>query len=255
MSLLAWPVKDCISLAMDQSDARAVRRVGRPLSFDREAVLEAAMRLFWEHGFEATSIAELTQKMKITPPSLYAAFGDKQRLFREAIQLYLGDVSQITRRIEAAPTAREAACDLLTAAAIGDTGDETPPGCLLASSMVSCSARAADLREELAVLRRGIETALRSRIERDVADGRLPAGVDAEMLAAHAFAVVQGMSTLAKDGAGRAKLLRVVDAAMACWPDVDLCSGAASATGGRRRGCPPPSAPAVPARRSGRPRA
>ncbi len=206
---------------MEKRLAPAGRRAGRPLSFDREAALKVAMHLFWEHGYEATSIAELTQKMKITPPSLYAAFGDKQGLFREAIRLYLGDVAEITRRIEAAPTARQAARDLLTASALGDTGEETPPGCLLASSMVSCSAHAADLREELAVLRRTIETALRSRIERDVADGRFPAGADAEMLAAHAFAVVQGMSTLAKDGAGRAKLLRIADAAMACWPRAD----------------------------------
>lgn len=179
------------------------------------------MRLFWEHGFEATSIAELTHQMKITPPSLYAAFGDKRRLFREAVHRYLGGVAAVTQTIQAAPTARDAARGLLTAAAIGDTGEDTPPGCLLASSIVSCSSAAADVREELAAIRREIETALRSRIGQDVADGRLPAGTDADMLAGHAFAVVQGMSTLAKDGAGQGKLLRIVDAAMAGWPSVD----------------------------------
>ena len=176
------------------------------------------MRLFWAHGYEATSIAELTNKMKVTPPSLYAAFGDKRRLFREAVQRYLGGSEAVARTIETAPSARDAARDLLTAAAVGDTGEDTPPGCLLASSIVTSSAAAADVREELATIRRGIEATLRSRIQRDVVEGRLPATTDAEVLAGHVFAVVQGMSTLAKDGAPRAKLLGIVEAAMACWP-------------------------------------
>jgi AcrR family transcriptional regulator len=203
---------------MDLSTETLARRTGRPRSFDRDAALAVAMRLFWEHGYEATSIAELSQRMKITPPSLYAAFGDKQRLFREAVHHYLGGPGAVTATLEAAPTARDAARDLLTAAAIGDTGEDTPPGCLLASSIVSSSAAAKDVREELAVIRREIEAALRLRIERDVADGRLPARTDAAALAGHVFAVVQGMSTLAKDGAGRDKLLGIVQAAMACWP-------------------------------------
>ncbi len=203
---------------MERSGTAAVRRTGRPLSFDREAALAVAMRLFWQHGFEGTSISALTEAMGITPPSLYAAFGDKRQLFREAVDRYLGGASAVAKSIEGAATAHEAASDLLTAAAIGDTGEDTPPGCLLASSIVSCSTSAADVREELAAIRRGIEAALRSRIERDVSDGVLPAGSDAEMLAGHVFAVVQGMSTLAKDGAGRDKLLRIADAAMAGWP-------------------------------------
>ena len=206
---------------MERPTAPTRRRTGRPLSFDRDAALDAATRLFWEHGYEATSIAELTRRMNITPPSLYAAFGDKRRLFREAVDRYLGGATAVARTIEAAPTARDAARDLMTAAAIGDTGGDTPPGCLLASSIVSCSSAAAEVREELAAIRRAIEAALRSRIEQDVADGRLPAGTDAAMLAGHAFAVVQGMSTLAKDGADRGKLLRIVEAAMAGWPAID----------------------------------
>ena len=183
------------------------------------------MRLFWEHGYEATSIAELTHRMGITPPSLYAAFGDKRRLFRKAVHRYLGGVAAVAQTIEAAPTARDAARDLLTAAAIGDTGENTPPGCLLASSIVSGSSAAADVREELAAIRREIEAALRSRVQRDVAEGRLAEGTDAEMLAGHALAVVQGMSTLAKDGANRGKLLRIVEAALACWPGENQADG------------------------------
>ena len=182
------------------------------------------MRLFWRQGFEGTSLAALTQAMGITPPSLYAAFGDKRRLFREAVDNYLGGLAAVVARIEAAATARDAAHDLLRAAAIGGTGEETPPGCLVAGSMVSCSDELAAVREELAAIRRAIEAALRARIERDIREERLPADSDADALAGHVFALVQGMSTLAKDGAGRDKLLRIVAAGMANWPGESLVS-------------------------------
>lgn len=195
------------------------RRTGRPLSFDRDAALDAAMRLFWQHGYEATSVAELTQAMRITPPSLYTAFGDKGRLFREAVDRYLQGGRAVPEIIDGAPSARDAAADLLRAAALGDTGDDTPAGCLLASALVIASPAAADIREELAAIRRDIEARLRARIESEVAAGALPPATDAEALAGHVLAVIQGMSTLAKDGAGRDKLLRIVATAMAGWPD------------------------------------
>lgn len=212
-------VKTYIAFAMEQSDIPVLRRMGRPLSFNRDVALDAAMHLFWQHGFEATSIADLTRAMGITPPSLYAAFGDKKRLFRETVDRYLGGgLTTITRVIEEAVTARVAARDLLVAAATGDTGEDTPPGCLLASSIVSSSIGAADVREEMAAIRRGIEAALCTRIEQDIRSGDLPPNCDAQGLAGHVLAVVQGMSTLAKDGAGRDKLLRIVDSTLTCWP-------------------------------------
>jgi len=203
---------------MESLSASVARRTGRPLSFDRDAALLSAMHLFWRHGYEATSVADLTRAMGITPPSLYAAFGDKRRLFLEAVHRYLGGIEVIERSIADAPSARDAARDLLVAAVLGDTGADTPPGCLLASSLVTSSPEADAVREALADIRRRIEAALCARIERDIRDGLLPSGSDAEMLAGHVFAVVQGMSTLAKDGAGRNKLVKIVDATLACWP-------------------------------------
>lgn len=211
-------VKRSIVNDMESLSAPVVRRTGRPLSFDRDAALVSAMRLFWRHGYEATSVSDLTRAMGITPPSLYAAFGDKRHLFLEAVHRYLGGIEAIERRIADADSARNAARDLLVAAAVGDTGDDTPPGCLLASSIVTSSPEAEAVRETLADIRRAIEAALRARIERDIREGVLPSRSDAEMLAGHVFAVVQGMSTLAKDGAGRSKLLGIADSAMAAWP-------------------------------------
>lgn len=180
--------------------------------------LTRAMHLFWRHGFEATSISDLTQAMGITPPSLYGAFGDKRRLFLEAIEHYLGGLQAIEQQIASADSATAAARDLLFSAVIGDTGETTPPGCLLASSLVSSSSEADGVRETLAEIRRSIESALRGRIEQDIREGVLPRHTDAEMLAGHVFAVVQGMSTLAKDGADRDKLMKIANAAMASWP-------------------------------------
>ncbi len=197
---------------------RPRRRTGRPLSFDRDVALSQAMLTFWRHGYESTSIADLTAAMGISPPSLYGAFGDKKRLFREAVALYLSSEPPAAL-IAAAPSAREAARRLLTASAQGVTGANTPTGCLLATSALSCSTAAADIQAELAGLRHGIEACLRDRIVADIAAGALPPATDAEALAGHMMAMTQGLSTLARDGAPREKLLRVVDSAMRAWPD------------------------------------
>ena len=195
------------------------RGKGRPLSFDRDAALQQAMLLFWRHGYEATSLHDLTESMGVSPPSIYTAFGDKKRLFLEAVRRYLSGPITSESIIATAPTARQAARGLLHAATIGFTGTDTPPGCLLASSAISCSTAATDVKEELAAIRRQIEARLRARMERGIEDGELPEGSDADALAAHIMAVIQGMSTLARDGASREKLARVADIALLAWPD------------------------------------
>ncbi len=203
---------------MKHSDLPASKKTGRPLSFDRDAALERAMLQFWRTGYETTSIVDLTTAMGVTAPSLYAAFGDKKRLFLDAVRLYAGDPDAIGERIDQAPTALAAARDMLAAATAAFTGDATPPGCLLASATASGSAASSDVRDAVAAIRRAIETRLRARIERDVADGVLPAATVAAALSGLVMAVTQGMSVLARDGAGRDALLAIVDAALAGWP-------------------------------------
>jgi AcrR family transcriptional regulator len=195
------------------------RRPGRPLGFDRDAALNQAMLLFWRHGYEATSVNDLTEVMAITPPSLYTAFGDKKQLFLEAVQRYVSGPVTSNSIIDDAPTAREAAVGLLQAAAIGFTGDSTPSGCLLASSAISCSPAAADVQKALSEIRLGIEKRLRTRIEQDNAKRRPNMKVDAGTMAGYVMALIQGMSTLARDGAPRRKLLAVTHAAMQSWPE------------------------------------
>jgi len=194
------------------------RRPGRPLGFDRDAALHQAMLLFWRHGYEATSVNDLTTAMSITPPSLYTAFGDKKQLFLEAVERYLSGPVTSDSIIDEAPTAREAAMGLLNAAAIGFTGESTPSGCLLASSAISCSSAAGDVQKALGKIRLGIEKRLRCRIEQDNARQRPNRTVDAVAMAGYVMAMIQGMSTLARDGATRRKLFSVANAAMQAWP-------------------------------------
>jgi AcrR family transcriptional regulator len=213
-------VSSCfVAMPMENAEKTLNRKPGRPLGFDRDAALHKAMLLFWRHGYEATSVSDLTRTMGITPPSLYTAFGDKKGLFLEAVRLYTSGPVTSESIIDEAPTAREAALGLLRASAVAFTGDKTPAGCLLASSAISCSASAADVQRALAKIRHGVEERLCRRIAADPALRKVRPKIDAEALAAHIMAVIQGMSTLARDGATRAKLLRVASTAMMAWPE------------------------------------
>lgn len=189
------------------------------MSFDRDVALQKAMMLFWRHGYEATSLNDLTSALGVKPSSIYTVFGDKKRLFLQTVELYLSGPITSQTIIAQAVNGRDAAMDLLKAAVRGFTGEDTPAGCLLATSAISCSNAASDVQEELAAIRRGIEVKLREKVVASVAVGTLPANADAEALASITMALIQGMSTLARDGASREKLFRLVEAAMKAWPE------------------------------------
>ena len=194
------------------------RKKGRPLSFDRDAALHQAMLLFWKHGYESTSLNDLTAALGVKPSSIYTVFGDKKRLFLEAVARYTSGSVTSESIIARAATARDAALGLLAASVQGFTGEETPKGCLLATSAISCSVRASNVQQELAAIRIGIEAQLKAKITADMEVGRIPAEGDADALAGYIMAVIQGLSTLARDGASREKLLRVSETSMRAWP-------------------------------------
>ena len=149
-----------------------LRKKGRPLSFDREDALAKAMLLFWRHGYEATSLNDLTTALGVKPSSIYSVFGDKKRLFLEAVAKYLSGPVTSESIIDKAVDGREAARGLLQAAAEGFTGQDTPAGCLLASSAISCSKGANDVKEELAAIRREIEEKLLKKVKESVETDR-----------------------------------------------------------------------------------
>lgn len=196
------------------------RQRGRPRSFDRETALEAAVRVFWQQGYEATSIADLTRVMGIGPPSLYAAFGDKQTLFEEVIANYVEQVGGfIDRAVTEEPTARGAVARLLHEAAVEYTMTGRPTGCLVVSAATNCSSP--EVVDRLSGMRERNVRLFEERINEAVTEGELPRGVDARGLARFLGAVLQGMSQQARDGASQGELEAVADAAMAAWPAAD----------------------------------
>jgi AcrR family transcriptional regulator len=192
---------------------------GRPRSFDREAALEAAMEVFWTRGYDGASLAELTEAMGINPPSLYAAFGDKENLYVEAVELYRIQRGEHIRRVLAEePTARAAIERALREAAAEFCRRDAPSGCLLTMSS-NCSGVSAAIQAILAKKRSMGRDRLRERIQRGIADGDVPASVDATALADFFMTIFTGMATLAKDGAPRKMLLSSIEAAMRAWPE------------------------------------
>lgn len=210
-------VSTTLLLITMKQDPTPRRKTGRPLSFDRDDVLDKAMLAFWGSGYETTSIADLTAAMGITAPSLYAAFGNKQQLFLEAMRRYAGDPAMLEQEMVKAPTARDAVADMLRRAAILYTGETTPPGCLLASAAATGSPDAAQVRIAIAAERRSVRDIIFRRIEVDISKGLLPTDTHPGRLADLAMAVTQGMSVLARDGADRDRLIAVAEAVTMGW--------------------------------------
>ncbi|MGW8061550.1 TetR/AcrR family transcriptional regulator [Streptomyces ziwulingensis] len=195
------------------------RTRGRPRSFDRATALEKALMAFWEHGYEATSVSDLTRVMDIGAPSLYAAFGDKRTLFDEVVQEYGVRYGAFgARAFDEEPTARAGVERMLREAAVEYTVPGRPHGCLVIHAAANCSTP--EVGEALRERRNANITAIEDRIAADVAAGVLPPGTDAPALARYVGAMIQGMSQQARDGASRADLEALAEIALAAWPRV-----------------------------------
>lgn len=195
------------------------RRRGRPRAFDTEKALDRAMEVFWQKGYEGASLAELTASMGVNRPSLYAAFGSKEELFRKVLDRYDAGPSSFVREAMEEPTARAVVCRLLRGAAEMHTDPRTPPGCLMVHGALSCSGGADSVRRELNSRRAAAETALRRRLARAKAEGDLPADANPADLARYVMTIIRGMAVQASGGASRAELLRVVRTALRAWPE------------------------------------
>ncbi|MFB9263499.1 TetR/AcrR family transcriptional regulator [Bradyrhizobium erythrophlei] len=183
--------------------------MGRPRAFDTDAALERAMEVFWRHGYEGATIAQLTDAMNINPPSLYAAFGSKEGLLKAALDRYTERRDAWMEEVLGAPTAREVAMQLLMGTADAQTDPANPPGCLLVQGGLACGTGSENVPFELAARRTHTEDQLRERFVRAKADGDLSEGADPAALARYLSAVTAGMGVMASSGADRDALRQV----------------------------------------------
>jgi AcrR family transcriptional regulator len=191
---------------------------GRPREFDCDAALDAALRLFWRHGYEGTSLAALTRAMRINGPSLYAAFGNKEALFRKVLDRYLQKPASYLPKALDAPTARQAAENLFRGAIEMVANRRRPDGCLLVQGALATGPESRSIRAELSRRRAAAEAFVRRRFQRAADDGDLPADVDPAKLARYVITVIWGMSVQASGGASRADLKQIAEIAMRSFP-------------------------------------
>ena len=192
---------------------------GRPRTFDVDEALDIALKVFWCKGYEGTSIGDLTKAMGINRPSLYCAFGNKEQLFRKALDRYAEGPGALYREAIGEPTVRGVAERLLggIADALGDP--RNPRGCLSVQAALSCGEDADPIRCELNARRAASEAAVRERFERAKAEGDLPADAEPADLARYLATVTQGMAVQAAGGASRDDLRRVAELALRAWPE------------------------------------
>ena len=193
---------------------------GRPREFCVDEALAQALRMFWEKGYEGTSLNDLTEAMGITRPSLYAAFGNKESLFRKALDLYETEKLAYIRRALEQPTARGVAEIMLRGSVdnVMSVSCNEPHGCMGVITSVACGPESQSVREEVVKRGEAGKRALMERFDRAKAEGDLPAHIDTEGLMRVLIAMLQGISVQANQGASREDLDRLVESGLALWP-------------------------------------
>lgn len=191
---------------------------GRPREFNADEALGAALRVFWTKGYEGTSLTDLTEAMGITRPSLYAAFGNKESLFRQALDLYEREKLAYVGCALREPTARAVARRLLEGGLETCAGKGQPRGCLRVITSAPCGTEAQSIRDEVVKRGRSVQAAIIERMKRAVDEGDFDGPVEPEAITRYLIAVLQGLSVQAGAGASREDLERVVETTLTMWP-------------------------------------
>jgi AcrR family transcriptional regulator len=192
--------------------------VGRPRTFDTEKALDRALKVFWRKGYEGTSLPDLTKAMGINRPSLYAAFGNKEALFRRAIDRYIEGPACHVKEALSEPTARRVVAQLWRGTIDLVTDSRNPRGCFLVQSALACGDEGSAVQREMVKRRAATVAALERRFEQAVAHGDLPAAANPADLARYVATVSHGLAVQAAGGASRAQLQRVAKIALLAWP-------------------------------------
>lgn len=191
---------------------------GRPREFCVDQALASALEVFWSKGYEGTSLNDLTNAMGINRPSMYAAFGNKEELFKKALDLYEREKMAYIAKALGQPTARLVAETMLRGAVETACGGDQPHGCLRVINSVACSPEAGSIRQEIVERGKAGRAALVRRFEQAKADGDLPPQVDPQGLTGILIAMLQGISLQASQGASRENLEQLVETGLALWP-------------------------------------
>ena len=207
-----------IYLLVSMKSKHAPARIGRPRAFDVDLALDRALHVFWKKGYEGASLSELTRAMDINRPSLYAAFGNKEQLFRKALDRYAEGPGACVREALKQPTARAVVEKMFRGAIDMVTNPRAPAGCLMVQGALACGDGADSIRQEVSARRVAGETALRHRLQRAKKEGDLPSTADPADLARYIVTVMHGMAVQRASGATRVQLLRVMKAAFRGWP-------------------------------------
>jgi AcrR family transcriptional regulator len=202
-------------------------RTGRPRAFNRDEAVAAAMLLFWEHGYESTSLAQLRAAMgDISAASFYAAFESKESLFREVMDQYISTYGQVSESFrDTSVTSKTAIEQGLRRSAQMQTESSHPLGCLLVLSAVNCSPEQQHIREMLAMERARVHGWLKGCIERAVTNGELPDSTDIPMLVTLFETFLQGISTQARDGVSYEAMDDAITQLMSLWDALSTKSG------------------------------
>lgn len=190
---------------------------GRPRAFCTEEALDKALAVFWEKGYEGTSLQDLTDAMGINRPSLYAAYGNKESLFLKAMERYAERNACLTELMNE-PTALKVVEKLLYGTADMLTEPDTPHSCLTVSAALACSEETAPIKNALAAKRKQMQLLLQQRLERAQHEGDLPKDADPSALSLYISTVIYGMSIQASSGASRAQLQKIAALTLASWP-------------------------------------
>lgn len=198
-------------------DVKLSKKAGRPREFCTEKALDTALHLFWRKGYEGTSVSDLTEAIGVNRPSLYAAFGSKEELFRRVLDRYAAGYDAVLTAALAQPSARAVAEALLTSTR--EPSELEASGCLLVRGALTCSDEADAVRCELASRREAMVALLRRRFEQAKSEGDVTVNAEPAALARYVVTVMNGMSVQAAGGAKVDDLRRVAEIALGAWPE------------------------------------
>jgi AcrR family transcriptional regulator len=196
--------------------------MGRHREFDEETALDAALEVFWDKGFEGTSLEDLSRATRVARPGLYSAFGNKEALFRKALDRYEERHMRFMSEALEASTSREVVRTILQGAAALMTLNGESRGCLGINGALACSSDGVAIQQELIARRKMAESALRVRLEAARDQGDLPSLADCTMLASYVMTVNHGMAIQAKAGTPKASLNALIDHVLSSWPSADV---------------------------------